>query len=207
MTTDYPWEPPLAGTESEHLTGALDRLRTTFRWKADGLDAAGLQARIGASALTLGGLLKHLAMCEDYMFATKMTGAPLGEPWLTAGWDRSDDDWEFTSAAGDTPDALYAMWDDAVERSRARLSAALADGGLGQLVHAGSDDGEHASLRRLLCDMIEEYGRHTGHADLLREAVDGRTGEDPPAGWRPQAGRYRADTHKAGNEPSKAAAV
>ena len=54
--SDYPWEPPLAGTEAEHLAGALDRLRTTFRWKADGLDAAGLQARIGASALTLGGL-------------------------------------------------------------------------------------------------------------------------------------------------------
>ena len=63
--TDTPWEPPLAGTEAEHLTGALDRLRITFRWKADDLDAAGLQARIGASELTLGGLLKHLALCED----------------------------------------------------------------------------------------------------------------------------------------------
>ena len=62
---DPPWEPPLAGTEVEHLLGALDRLRTTFRWKADGLDAAGLQARIGASALTIGGLLKHLASVED----------------------------------------------------------------------------------------------------------------------------------------------
>ena len=44
------------------------------------------------------------------------------------------------------------------------------------------------SLRRLLCDLIEEYGRHTGHADLLREAVDGRVGEDPPPGWRPRSG-------------------
>ncbi len=61
MTDDYPWEPPLAGTEVEHLVGALDRLRTTFRWKAGRLDAAGLQTRIGASSLTLGGLLKHLA--------------------------------------------------------------------------------------------------------------------------------------------------
>jgi hypothetical protein len=46
-------------------------------------------------------------------------------------------------------------------------------------------DGQHASLRRLLCDLVEEYGRHTGHADLLREAVDGRVGEDPPPGWTP----------------------
>jgi Protein of unknown function (DUF664) len=59
-----PWEPPIAGTEAEQLVGALDRLRTTFRWKAGGLDAAGLQTRVGASAMTLGGLLKHLALVE-----------------------------------------------------------------------------------------------------------------------------------------------
>jgi hypothetical protein len=71
---DYPWQPPLAGTEAEHLVGALDRLRTTFRWKADDLDAVGLQTRIGASSLTLGGLLKHLARAEDQMFSTKLSG-------------------------------------------------------------------------------------------------------------------------------------
>jgi hypothetical protein len=181
----------MAGTEAAQLTGALDRLRTTFRWKADDLDAAGLQTRVAASALTLGGLLKHLAINEDYMSATKLTGEPLGVPWDGLGWDGSDDEWEFTTAANDTPEQLYALWDDAVERSRARLGAALADGGPGQLVHAARSDGTRASLRRLVCDLIEEYGRHTGHADLLREAVDGRTGEDPPAGWQPRAGHYR----------------
>ena len=60
-------------------------------------------------------------------------------------------------------------------------------------MHFASHDGHHASLRRLVCDLIEEYGRHTGHADLIREAVDGRVGEDPPAGWRPKSGRYRVD--------------
>jgi hypothetical protein len=190
-TNDSPWEPPLAGTETEQLVGALDRLRTTFRWKADDLDASGLQARVGGSSLTLGGLLKHLAINEDYMFMTKLAGVPLGAPWDAAGWDGSDDDWEFMTAAGDTPEQLYVFFDDAVERSRARLSAALADGGLDQLVHGSGSDGEHANLRRLVCDLIEEYGRHTGHADLLREAVDGLTGEDPPAGWRPRAGHYR----------------
>jgi hypothetical protein len=183
--TDYPWEPPLAGTEAEHLTGALDRLRTTFRWKADDLDAAGLNTRIGASTLTLGGLLKHLAANEDYMFTVKFKGEPLGAPWDSWGWDGSND-WEFTSAADDSPEQLYALWDGAVERSRARLAAALADGGLGQPAHVSGPDGQHASLRRLVCDLIEEYGRHTGHADLIREAVDGRVGEDPPAGWRPR---------------------
>ena len=182
--TDTPWEPPLAGTEADHLAGALDRLRTTFRWKAGGLDAAGLQARVGASSLTLGGLLKHLAAVEDYTFTTKLSGEPLGAPWDTSGWDGSND-WEFTSAADDTPELLYELWDGAVERSRSRWTTALADGGLDQLVHTGWPDGRRVSLRRLVCDLIEEYGRHTGHADLLREAVDGVVGEDPPPGWRP----------------------
>jgi hypothetical protein len=179
-----PWEPPLAGNEVEHLIGALNRLRATFRWKADELDAAGLRTRIGASALTLGGLLKHLAAQEDYASTTKLGGEPLGPAWAGNGWD-ADNDWEFNSAANDTPEQLYALWDGAVERSRARFDAALADGGLDRLVHVSRADGSHANLRRLICDLIEEYGRHTGHADLLREAVDGRVGEDPPAGWRP----------------------
>ncbi len=183
-SNETPWEPPVAGTEVEQLTGALNRLRATFRWKADGLDAAGLRTQIPSSTLTLGSLLKHLAAVEDHMFTVKLSGAPLGQPWEGWGWDGSTD-WEFTSAADDTPEQLYELWDSATERSRARLDAALAQGGLDQLVHVSSPTGEHASLRRLVCDLIEEYGRHTGHADLLREAVDGITGEDPPAGWHP----------------------
>jgi hypothetical protein len=182
--SDYWWEPPLAGTETAHLVGALDRLRVTFRWKADGLDTAGLQTRIGASSLTLGGLLKHLARAEAEMFTAKLAGAPMGAPWDTADWD-SDPDWDFSSAAHDTPAQLYGLWDSTVERSHVRLDTALARGGLDQLVHLATPDGRHASLRRLVCDLIEEYGRHTGHADLLREAVDGVVGEDPPAGWHP----------------------
>ena len=185
MTDDAtPWEPPLAGTEAEHLLGALDRLRATFRWKAGGLDEAGLAVRVGASSLTLGGLLKHLSLTEDYNTTVKLTGEPLGDPWDPSAWD-DDPDWEFTSAAQDSPAELYASYDSAVERSRSRLEAALADGGPDQPVHAADDEGQHASLRRLVCDLIEEYGRHTGHADLLREAVDGLVGEDPPPGWRP----------------------
>jgi hypothetical protein len=187
---DRPWEPALAGNEVEHLTGALDRLRWTFRWKADDLDADALRVRVGASVLTLGSLLKHLARVEDYAFTTKLSGAPIGEPWDSLGWQESDDDaWEFGSAASDSPEQLYALWDGAVARSRARLAAALADGGLDQPVHMGQPDGRRANLRRLVCDLIEEYGRHTGHADLIREAVDGRVGEDPPAGWRPRSGQ------------------
>jgi hypothetical protein len=186
--TDSPWEPPLAGTETAHLVGALERLRTTFRWKADDLDAAGLATRIGASSLTLGGLLKHLAVVEDDMFGSKLTGTPLDRTWRLDEWDGPE--WPFTSAANDAPEVLYGLWDDAVERSRARLAEALAAGGLDGPADVSGPDGQHASVRRLVCDMIEEYGRHAGHADLLREAVDGRVGEDPPPGWRVRSGHY-----------------
>ena len=131
--------------------------------------------------MTLGGLLKQLAFVEDYLFTTQLTGERVGEPGDFSEWD--DEDWPFTSAARDTPEELYALWEGAVERSRARLAAALTDGGLDQLAHVSTPDGRHASLRRLFCDLIEEYGRHTGHADLIRESVDGVTGEDPPDAW------------------------
>ncbi len=114
-----------------------------------------------------------------------MNDSPWEPPLAVTGED-------FTSAAADPPETLYAMWDEAVERSRGRLAGALAEGGLDQPVAMSGPDGRHASLRRLLCDLIEEYGRHTGHADLLREAVDGLTGEDPPPGWRRTSGGPRA---------------
>ena len=178
----------MAGTEIEHLLGALDRQRVTFRWKADGLDAAGLDAKIGASSLTIGGLLKPLAVVEDEKFTVWLTGAPLGEPWSAMAGPADGEDpnqWIFGSAAYDTPAELCALYDGAVQRSRRRLSAVLPNGGLGQPLHFEFGDQGHPSLRRLLFDLLEEYGRHTGHADLLREAVDGRVGEDPPWDWRP----------------------
>ena len=172
----------MAGDEVAHVVGALERLRATFRWKADGLDATQLQHRCGASPLTMGGLLKHLAFVEDFAFTQRMRGVAPGEPWPT---DRiPPQDWAFTSAAADSPEQLYALWDGAVERSRARLSEALAVGGLDQPIHLATPEGEHANLRRLVYDLVEEYGRHTGHADLIRESIDGLVGEDPPEDWR-----------------------
>ena len=183
-TDSPPWEPPLNGTEVEHLLGALDRQRATFRWKADGRGKAGLTTTVGASTMTLGGLLKHLALVEDVYSSTKLTGEPLGEPWTSMpGYDEPDLEW--STAADDEPAFLYALYDDAVGRARERYAAAIAGGGLDQRVQLGSDGGIVTSLRRLLFDLLEEYGRHTGHADLLRESVDGLVGEDPPRDWRP----------------------
>jgi Protein of unknown function (DUF664) len=185
--TEDPWEPPMAGTEAEHLLGALDRQRWTFRYKADGLDAAGLATTVGASSLTLGGLLKHLALVEDVTVTEKLDGGPYGERWDLHGAGESED-WDFTTGDA-TPEELYDLYDRGVEQARAKVAAALASGGLDQPTAAHHPDGRPASLRRLVCDLVEEYGRHTGHADLLREAVDGRVGEDPPPGWRATRGR------------------
>ncbi|WP_425954543.1 DUF664 domain-containing protein [Xylanimonas sp. McL0601] len=179
-----PWEPPLAGTETEHIFGSLDRLRATFRWKVDGLDATAMHARIPSSSLSLGGLLKHLAVQEDYAAAVKIAGGSLPPDWDDNGWD-GDDDWEFTSGCQDPPESLYALYDRAVARSRALVRQVVADRGLGGDSGVTLGDGTRASIRRVLFDLLEEYGRHTGHADLIREAVDGRVGEDPPADWHP----------------------
>ena len=104
--------------------------------------------------------------------------------WDDNGWD-GDNDWEFTTGAQDPPRALYSLYDAAVERSRTVVRAAIDDRGLDGHSGVTLDDGTQASIRRILFDLLEEYGRHTGHVDLLREAVDGRTGEEPPGDRRP----------------------
>lgn len=182
--TSTPWEPPLAGTESEHLLGSLDRLRWTFRWKAGDLDEAGLRQGLPSTTMTLAGLLKHLAAVEEFYSGVRVSGGDLGPPWDTADWD-SEPDWEWHSATADSSADLYALYDASVATARSTWSAVIDAEGLDQHVHATGPDSQPLSLRRVLCDLIEEYARHTGHADLLREAVDGRTGEDPPDDWRP----------------------
>jgi uncharacterized damage-inducible protein DinB len=169
----------MAGDEVATLLSTLERIRRTFAWKCGSLDADGLRATTAASTMTLGGLLKHLALVEADWFAVKLRGEPIGAPWDAVDWD-ADPDWEWRTAADDSPEELYALWDAAVTRSRALVAAALAAGGADQPARFTWPDGRTPNLRRIVADMIEEYARHTGHADLLREAVDGLVGEDPP---------------------------
>ena len=104
----------------------------------------------------------------------------MGGPWRRADFD-TDPDWEWHTAAEDTPEDLYALWRGAVERSRAAWTEALAaDGGLDRPADFAVETGQSPNLRRCLVDLHDEYARHVGHADLLREAVDGLVGEDPP---------------------------
>jgi len=179
-----PWEPPFAGSETEHLLGSLDRLRATFRWKADGLDTTDMRTCLPSSTLTVGGLLKHLAVQEDYAALVKGAGQPMPSVWDDHGWN-GDSDWEFRSAAEQSAAELYALYDAAVDRAREVVRSTLEERGLDGNSALTLGDGTTASVRRILFDLLEEYGRHTGHMDLVREAVDGRVGEDPPLDWRP----------------------
>jgi hypothetical protein len=172
-------EPPIAGDEAAAVLGELERVRSYLAWKCGGLDAAGMRATLGPSTITLGGLLKHLANVEDSHFTRLLLASPPGPPWDAVDWD-SDPDWEWRSAADDTPEQLILLWEQSVARSRVLVAEALADGGLDHLGRYVTRTGESPNLRRMLLDLIEEYARHVGHADLIRESIDGLTGEDPP---------------------------
>lgn len=171
-------EPPMAASEAATMLGFLEFQRATFAWKTDGLDADGLRAKTAASSMTLGGMLKHLAYVEDVWFSRCLNGRDpaLWLPQDEAVWE-ADRDWDWNTAASDSPEQLRALWRGAVTRSRADTAEAIASGGLGQLARSGHDGGGPPSLRWILCHMVEEYARHNGHADLIREAVDGQTGE------------------------------
>jgi uncharacterized damage-inducible protein DinB len=169
-------EPPLAGTELETLVGFLDFQRATLAWKTGGLDEAGLRARLAPTTMTLGGLLKHLALVEDYWFSRNLHGNQRQPVFAAADWE-ADPDWEWNSAVQDSPDQLRTLWQEMVDRSRSLIAEAVADGGLDRLAKRKWPDGTSPSLRWIVVHMIEEYARHNGHADLLRESVDGLTGE------------------------------
>lgn len=171
---DGNWEPPIASDEAATLLGYLERQRATFAWKSGGLDAAGLRRALGTSPMTLGGMLKHLARFEDDMAAEWLHGRAQLPPWDAVDWD-AQHDWDWRSAADEEPAVLYGRWREAVARARAAFAEALAEGG-----PARRGGEQLPSLRYILLNMIEEYARHNGHADLIREAVDGLVGHDPP---------------------------
>ena len=172
----------MAGDELAFLVGSLERQRRTFAWKCGGLDSQGLQWTVGVSTLTLGGLLKHMALVENSWFCWRLWGRPPMTPFDEVDFE-ANPDWDFQSAADDSPEALMALWSESVLQSRRLMAEALEEGGLAFPARIPWGDGSTPTLRRILVDMIEEYARHVGHADLIRESVDGLVGEDPP---RPQ---------------------
>lgn len=156
------------GGERETLSTVLDWHRATFELKCAGLPPERLsQQAVPPSTLSLHGLVRHLAGAERWWFRTQFAGEDV--PMLY--YSDEDPDQDFDSLDGDVEEA-FAVWRAECERSRQITAAAVS------LDETGirRSTGEPISLRRIMVDMIAEYARHIGHADLLRERIDGRTG-------------------------------
>lgn len=167
-------DPPDSGPEADQLAAFLDHQRATILLTCDGLSAEQLaRAAVPTSALTLGGVLNHLALVEDDWFRVRFLGEAPEPPWDDVDWE-ADPDWEFRTAAETAPDELRERYRAACERSRAVVRST--DDLDRRSVAVSRRTGEHFDLRWILLHMIEETARHAGHADLLREAIDGTVG-------------------------------
>ena len=162
----------LAADERTMLIAFLDRHRDRFRRRCAGLTAAQLDTPLPPSDMTLGGMMKHLANVESWWTTAVLLGREQPEPWLSADWD-ADEDWDWHSAREDTPEQLRELYEAEVAAADAIIAGAALDD---LAVLPRSRDGQHASLRWILVHLIEEYAQHNGHADLIRESLDGQTG-------------------------------
>lgn len=163
-------QPPLQADEVDTLRAFLDYQRATLLRQCDGLDATQLNTALPPSTMTLGGMLKHLAYVEDWWFGEIFGGGEPIAPWTGVDWD-ADNDWDWHSAVDDTPEQLRALFEESVMRSNAVLDAAASWDELS--VKQSRRTGEQFSLRWMVVHMLEEYARHAGHADLIRESIDG----------------------------------
>jgi len=168
---DDPRGPGGIDDERSTLVAYLKDYRLTIELKCSGLDAAGMAARsVEPSTLSLLGLVRHLADVERAWFRRRLAGNDA--PWLF----RTDEDQDgaFDGAVAD-PAAVAAAW--AAWREEVRFSERFVEEAPSLDVTGTYGDGRVISLREVLVHMIEEYARHAGHADLLRERIDGRVGQ------------------------------
>ena len=167
-------EPDVAASERDTLNGFLEYQRTVMVRKVHGLDHERLNRPHPPSTLTLARLLRHLTLVEHSWFHERFFGLEPAEPWASAPWD-DDVDWEMTTATEIDPPQLLADFRAACEESR-RITEDAAS--LDQLsVRLDRKTEKPFNLRWILVHMIEEYARHLGHADFLREAIDGAVGD------------------------------
>jgi len=164
-------EAPLDATDERVLlTGFLDFQRDTLDWKRSRLaDEQSRTRAVPTSNASLLGLVRHMAEVERFWFREVWAGEKFEQPMYHRTDDR-DEDWNDLEA--DTGDAAYERWCGEVRRSREIVAASDLDA-----VFTREDTGERVSARWILIHMVEEYARHNGHADLLREAIDGEVGE------------------------------
>ncbi len=166
-------DPPYSGTERATLTTMLDYYRAVLLRKAAGLNDEQLRQRLGPSTLTIGVLLYHSAFVEDYWSHSVWLADDSIEPWASADW-KTDQDWEMTRAGALSGDEIREQYQISVARAQAVLAE---NSDLSQVSQGNSAAGNSFSMRFILVHLIEEYARHCGHADLLRESIDGATGD------------------------------
>ena len=160
-------EPPDVGDERTILTGFLDFHRDTLEWKLTGLTDEQLRERAAPpSSMSLLGLLRHLADVERGWFRVDVNGEALDPLYFSS----QDPDGDFDNLDDASVESVFATWREEVRLAREITAARSLDGTF-------TSGGRTFSVRRLLVHMIEEYCRHNGHADLLRERIDGATGE------------------------------
>ena len=165
---------PKSGTELETLVAFLDFQRAVIIDKCGGLTASQLARRLEPSSLTLPGIAYHLAVVEEDWFQSDFAGGDLGEPWASIDWD-ADPDWEWDVAPTMAIDDVLDAYREAIARSNEIVAAAASLDQLSARAHPRT--GERWSLRWILVHMIEETARHAGHADLIRESIDGEVGD------------------------------
>jgi uncharacterized damage-inducible protein DinB len=174
MTSEDRRQPPADGSEVDTLRGFLDFHRDTLRWKCAGLGEEELRRTMPPTDMTLAGLVLHLTMVESGWFNLTFAGGVALPGWLSIA-DVGDPDWSWRHAHEFGADQLWQWYDEAIAVSDRVISDALAtEQGLAT---RAVDPEEPVTLRWLLGHMIEEYARHNGHADLLRQAIDGAVGE------------------------------
>jgi hypothetical protein len=167
-TPEPPIDPPYTADEKTMLCAFLDLQRGVLRRKVGGLSPAQLLEPGTPSTISLLGLLKHSAYVERYWFRAMFAGEDVTFPWTD---EDPDADWRVEP--DETPEQILALYLGEVERSRAITAAASLD-------DLAADDGDgrrHVTMRWILIHMIEEVARHLGHADLIRERLDGATGD------------------------------
>jgi uncharacterized damage-inducible protein DinB len=164
---------PTTTSERDSLGQYLDYQRETILLKAEGLTKAQLAQQIPTSGLTLAGILYHLALVEEGWFEVDFLGDQHREDFEGIDWD-ADPDYEFRTALEREPDWLRRRYRDACDRAR---QVAAGAGSLDDVSVSTRVGGKPFTLRWVMLHLIEETARHAGHADLLREAIDGVVGE------------------------------
>jgi uncharacterized damage-inducible protein DinB len=161
-------DPPMMGSERESLRGWLDYHRATLAWKCDGLGEDELRQRsMPPSTLTLLGLVRHMAEVERHWFRRVIAGETIRHVW--------SEEWDFQAAYDaqhSTRGEAFTAWQVEIAESR-RIEEAVAS--LDD--HFRVDSWEcDATLRTVLLHLIHDYARHNGHADFLRQGIDGTVG-------------------------------